>query len=143
MTIEEIMKILPHRYPFLMVDRIIELVPGERATGVKNITVNEPFFPGHFPDRPVMPGVLMIECMAQVGACAMLSLEKFKDRLAVMAGVDQMRFKRQAVPGDVLLISTDIIRVMGNIGKGRGKITIDGELVCSGEFLFAIEPAGR
>ncbi|HWP96774.1 MAG TPA: 3-hydroxyacyl-ACP dehydratase FabZ [Syntrophomonadaceae bacterium] len=143
MTIEEIMKILPHRYPFLMVDRILELVPGERAVGLKNVTVNEPFFTGHFPDRPIMPGVLMIECMAQVGACAILSMDKFRDRLAFLAGVDHIRFKRQAVPGDVLVISTDIVRIMGNIGKGRGKITVDGELLCAGEFLFGLEPASR
>ncbi len=141
MNIEEIMKILPHRYPFLMVDRIIELVPGERAVGVKNISINEPFFQGHFPDQPVMPGVLMLEAMAQVGACALLSMDKYHGHLAYLAGLDQVRFKKQAFPGDVLTISAELIRLMGSIGKARGKITIDNDLVCSGEFLFGISKA--
>jgi len=143
MNIEEIMKILPHRYPFLMVDRIIELVPGERAVGIKNVSVNEPYFQGHFPERPVMPGVLQLEAMAQVGACALLCMDKYRDRLAYLAGVDQVRFKRQAFPGDVLTISTELVRIMGSIGKGRGKITVNDELVCAGEFLFGIGPANR
>lgn len=141
MNIEEIMKVLPHRYPFLMVDRIIELVPGERAVGIKNISINEPFFQGHFPDRPVMPGVLMLEAMAQVGACALLSMEKYHGHLAYLAGLDQVRFKKQAFPGDVLTINTELIRLMGSIGKARGMITIAGEMVCSGEFLFGIAKA--
>lgn len=143
MNIEEIMKILPHRYPFLMVDRIIEMIPGERAVGIKNVSVNEPYFQGHFPGQPVMPGVLQLEAMAQVGACALLSMDKYRDRLAYLAGVDQVRFKRQAFPGDVLTISTELVRIMGNIGKGRGRITVDNELVCAGEFLFGIGPANR
>lgn len=143
MNIEEIMKILPHRYPFLMVDRIIEMIPGERAVGIKNVSVNEPYFQGHFPGQPVMPGVLQLEAMAQVGACALLCMEKYRGRLAYLAGVDQVRFKRQAFPGDVLVISTELVRIMGNIGKGRGKITVDNELVCAGEFLFGIGPANR
>lgn len=141
MNIEEIMKILPHRYPFLMVDKIIEMIPGERAVGIKNVSVNEPYFQGHFPGQPVMPGVLQLEAMAQVGACALLCMDKYQGRLAYLAGVDQVRFKRQAFPGDILVISTELIRIMGNIGKGRGKITVDNELVCAGEFLFGIGPA--
>lgn len=138
MNIEEIMKILPHRYPFLMVDRILELVPGERAVGIKNITVNEPFFPGHFPGKPVMPGVLMIEAMAQVGACALLCDERYHGWLAYLAGIDRIRFKRLAVPGETLIISTELTTIKGTIGKGKGKITIGDELVCTGEFLFAL-----
>lgn len=138
MNVEDIMKILPHRYPFLMVDRILELVPGERAVGIKNISVNEPFFPGHFPGKPVMPGVLMIEAMAQVGACALLSDDRYRGWLAYLAGIDRIRFKRMAVPGETLQISTELVAIKGSIGKGKGKITINDETVCSGEFLFAL-----
>jgi 3-hydroxyacyl-[acyl-carrier-protein] dehydratase len=138
LNIEEIMKILPHRYPFLLVDRIIELLPGERAVGIKNLSVNEPFFPGHFPGHPVMPGVLMIEAMAQVGACAILCDEKYQGRLGYLAGVDRIRFKRMATPGDSLLITTEFTAIKGNIGKGKGQIKINEEMVCGGEFLFAL-----
>lgn len=138
MDIYEIMKILPHRYPFLLVDRIIELIPGHKAIGLKNLTFNEPYFPGHFPGQPVMPGVLMIEAMAQVGACAILSEPAYKGYIAYLAGVDRVRFKRQALPGDVLEITTELIGMKNNIGKGKGRVTVNGSLVCQGEFLFAL-----
>lgn len=138
MNIQEIMEILPHRYPFLMVDRLLELVPGQRAVGIKNISINEPYFAGHFPGRPVFPGVLMVEAIAQVGACALLSLDQNKGRLAYLAGVDRMRFKRMAVPGETLHITAELITVKGNIGKAKGRITIDDQMVCGGEFLFAL-----
>jgi 3-hydroxyacyl-[acyl-carrier-protein] dehydratase len=138
MNVEEIMRIIPHRYPFLMVDRIIELIPGGKAVGIKNLTINEPFFAGHFPDKPVMPGVLMIEAMAQVGACALLSQTEYQGKIAMFAGVDRIRFKRPALPGETLLISTELTAIKGSIGRGKGKITIDGETVCSGEFMFAL-----
>ncbi len=138
MKIEEIMNILPHRYPFLMVDRITELIPGEKATGIKNVTINEPYFAGHFPEQPVMPGVLMIEAMAQVGACALLADDKFRGQLAYLAGVDRIRFKRMVGPGETLMISTELSNIKGTIGKGKGRVSVDGELVCSGEFLFAL-----
>lgn len=138
MNIEAIMKVLPHRYPFLLVDRIIEMVPGEKAVGIKNVTINEPFFIGHFPGSPVMPGVLMIEAMAQVGACAILSDERYQGQLAYLAGVDRIRFKRLAVPGDTLIITTEFSNMKGNIGKGKSSIKIDDQTVCGGEFLFAL-----
>ena len=138
MNIQEIMAVLPHRYPFLLVDRIIEVVPGVKATGIKNVTINEPFFTGHFPGRPVMPGVLMIEAMAQVGACAILDQDKYKNVLPYLAGVDRVRFKRQAVPGDCLHITTELIKIKGNIGKAKGQVKVGEETVCGGEFLFAL-----
>jgi 3-hydroxyacyl-[acyl-carrier-protein] dehydratase len=138
MNIEEIMNILPHRYPFLLVDKIIELVPGQKAVGIKNVSMNEPYFAGHFPGHPIMPGVLMIEAIAQVGACALLSEEQYRGKLAFLAGVDHVRFKRQAFPGDTLEITTELLSIRSNIGKGKGKITINNQLVCGGEFLFAL-----
>lgn len=138
MHIEEIMKIIPHRYPFLLVDKIVELHPGEKAVGIKNVTVNEPFFAGHFPGNPVMPGVLMIEAVAQVGAIALLSDERYKGKLAFLAGVDKFRFKQRIVPGDVLFITAELITVKGSIGKAKGSISLNGKPVCGGEFLFAL-----
>lgn len=138
MNIEEIMKILPHRYPFLLVDKIVELIPGKSAVGVKNVTINEPYFAGHFPGKPVMPGVLMIEAAAQVGACAILSDERYKDSLAFLAGVDKFRFKKQVIPGDILIIKTELIAIKGSIGRAKGEIRVDEKLVAGGEFLFAL-----
>jgi len=139
MNIQEIMEILPHRYPFLMVDKIIHMEPGVKAVGIKNVTVNEPYFTGHFPGHPVMPGVLMIEAMAQVGACALLCEEKYRSYLAKLAGVDKIRFKQTVVPGDTLNITTELTSIKGLIGKGKGKITINDKMVCGGDFLFALE----
>lgn len=138
MDINEIMEVLPHRYPFLMVDKIIEITPGKSATGIKNVSINEPYFAGHFPGKPIMPGVLMIEAMAQVGACAILGDEKYRHKLAYLAGVDHFRFKRLAVPGDVLTINTELLKLRASIGKAKGSISVNDELICSGEFLFAL-----
>ncbi|MDR4890165.1 3-hydroxyacyl-[acyl-carrier-protein] dehydratase FabZ [Bacillus sp. HNG] len=136
--INEIKEIIPHRYPFLLVDRILELEEGKRALGIKNVTANEEFFNGHFPDYPVMPGVLIVEALAQVGAVAMLKKEENKGRLAFFAGIDNCRFKKQVVPGDQLRLEVEITRLRGSIGKGKGIATVDGELVCETEIMFAL-----
>ena len=138
LDINEIKKIIPHRYPFLLVDRILEVEDGKRAVGYKNITANEEFFNGHFPDYPVMPGVLIVEALAQVGAVAMLKLPDNQGRLAFFAGIDNCRFKRQVVPGDQLRLEVEMTRVKGKIGKGKGIATVDGELVCETEIMFAL-----
>ncbi len=138
MDIKEIMNILPHRYPFLLVDRIIELEPGKSAVGIKNVSIDEPFFQGHFPDYPVMPGVLIVEALAQLGAVAVLSCDEYKDKLPVFAGVDKFRFRRQVIPGDQLYLETNITRLRGTIGKGSAKATVDGETAAEGEVLFAL-----
>ena len=134
---EEIQKILPHRYPFLLVDRILE-VGDDFAVGIKNVTQNEPFFPGHFPGRPLMPGVLIVEALAQVGAVALLSRPENQGKLALFAGLDKVRFKRPVRPGDVLSMRVTLERMRGPIGRGRGVATVDGQLAAEGEFLFAV-----
>ncbi len=135
-----IRKIIPHRFPFLLVDRIIELEPGRRAVGFKNVTANEAFFEGHFPEYPVMPGVLIVEAIAQVGAVAMLSSPEHAGQLALFAGIDKVRFKRQVTPGDTIRLEVEMGRVRRNIGSGSGTATVDGELACRGEFMFALVP---
>ena len=137
---EQIQAILPHRYPFLYVDRIIELEEGKRAVGIKNVSINEDFFNGHFPGYPVMPGVLIVEALAQVGGVALLNAEANKGRLAFLTGIDNCRFKRQVVPGDQLRLEVEFIKLRGQMGKGKGIATVDGELVCEVEILFALGP---
>jgi 3-hydroxyacyl-[acyl-carrier-protein] dehydratase len=133
----EIRGLIPHRYPFLLVDRIEELEPGVRAVGTKNVTQNEPYFGGHFPDYPVMPGVLIIEAMAQVGAVGVMAGGEHKDKLALFAGIDGVRFRRQVVPGDVLRMDVEIERLKGRVGRGRGRATVGDERVCEAELMFA------
>lgn len=138
----EIESILPHRYPFLLVDRLLEVVPGQRATGVKNVTINEPFFQGHFPGYPVMPGVLVVEAIAQVGAAAVMSLPENKDKLALFAGIDNLRFRQQVLPGDTLLLEMVVMKMRGPLGKGRGTASVGGKIVAEGEFMFALTDKG-
>ncbi|MGD6870866.1 3-hydroxyacyl-ACP dehydratase FabZ [Sutcliffiella horikoshii] len=140
LDINEIKAIIPHRYPFLLIDRIVELEEGQRAIGIKNVTANEEFFNGHFPEFPVMPGVLIVEALAQVGAVAMLKKEENKGRLAFFTGIDNCRFKKQVVPGDQLRLEVEMTRVRGSIGKGKGVATVDGQLVCELEMMFALGP---
>jgi 3-hydroxyacyl-[acyl-carrier-protein] dehydratase len=139
----DIQKIIPHRFPFLLVDRIIEIEPGKRAVGIKNVTINEPFFRGHFPDYPVMPGVLIVEAIAQVGAVAMLSVEEYKGRIAFFAGINEVRFKRQVKPGDTLRLEVELGQFRRGVGTGNGAATVEGQVACRGEFMFAIPPANR
>ncbi|MGG3571758.1 3-hydroxyacyl-ACP dehydratase FabZ [Bacillus gobiensis] len=138
LDIQQIKEIIPHRYPFLLVDRITEIEEGKRAVGYKNVSANEEFFNGHFPDYPVMPGVLIVEALAQVGAVAMLIKEENKGRLAFFTGIDNCRFKKQVKPGDQLHLEVEMTRVRGPIGKGKGVATVDGEIVCETEIMFAL-----
>ncbi len=140
MTLEskDIMGILPHRYPFLLVDRILEVQQGEKAVGIKNVTVNEPFFQGHFPGNPVMPGVLIVEALAQVGAVAILSMPENKGKLGLFAGIDGFRFRRPVVPGDTLRLEVTLTKVRGPIGKGSARAEVNGQTVAEGELLFAL-----
>lgn len=138
LTIEEIKEIIPHRYPFLLVDRVTEVEEGKRAVGYKNVSANEEFFNGHFPEYPVMPGVLIVEALAQVGAVAMLKSEENRGRLAFFAGIDNCRFKRQVVPGDQLRLEVEMVRFRGSIGKGKAVATVDGEVACEVEIMFAL-----
>ncbi|MEY8415079.1 3-hydroxyacyl-[acyl-carrier-protein] dehydratase [Tissierella praeacuta DSM 18095] len=139
LNIEEIKGIIPHRYPFLFVDKILIEEVGIKGIGYKNVTVNEFFFQGHFPNMPVMPGVLIVESMAQVGAIILLSHEKYKGKTPYFAGINKVRFKRKVVPGDTLRMEVELTRIRGSVGIGQGKAYVEDELACEGEFLFAIE----
>ena len=132
-----IRELIPHRYPFLLVDRIEELEPGVRAVGIKNVTQNELVFEGHFPDYPVMPRVLIVEAMAQVGAVGVMAKEEFRGKLALFAGIDAVRFRRQVIPGDVLRMEVEISRLRGTAGRGKGSATVDGARVCEADLMFA------
>ena len=138
LDINQIKEILPHRYPFLLVDRITHLEPGVRAVGRKCVSANEAFFQGHFPQKPVMPGVLIIEAMAQVGAVILLCEEEYKGRIALFGGIKKARFKRQVVPGDVLQLRCELTRQVGPVGFGTAVARVDGKIAAQAELTFAI-----
>ena len=138
LTTKEIMEIIPHRQPFLVIDTIEELEPGVRAGGRKCVSYNEPYFAGHFPQEPVMPGVLMVEALAQVGAVAILSLEDMKGKTAYFGGINKCKFRRKVVPGDKLRLETKIIRRKGPVGLGSAEASVDGEVAVEAELTFMI-----
>ena len=137
-TVKEIMEILPHRHPFLLIDTIEELEPGVRAVGTKCVSYNEPYFSGHFPGEPVMPGVLIMEALAQVGAVAILQQAENRGKLVFFAGIDKARFKRKVIPGDVLTLETRIIKTKGSIGVGDAVASVNGKVAAQAELTFAI-----
>ncbi len=138
-NIQEIHQLLPHRYPFSLVDRIIDYVPGEKAIGIKNVTFNEPFFPGHIPDFPLMPGVLMVEAMAQVGGIILVQLPGMAGKFFAFAGIDKIRFRRPVVPGDRLTMTVELLTLKQNrIAKMQGRAEVDGELAVKGEMMFSL-----
>ncbi len=134
----DIQKIIPHRYPFLLVDRIDELEEGKKAVGIKNVTFNEPFFQGHFPGNPIMPGVLIIEALAQVGAVAILSIEENRGKLGVFTGIDKVRFRKQVKPGDVLRLEAELTAFKRGMGKAIATAYVGDKVVASGELMFAV-----
>jgi len=138
-TCEEIQQLLPHRYPFLLVDKIIDYTPGKSAVGIKNVTINEPHFTGHFPNRPLMPGVLIVEAMAQVGGIVMTQLPDLNGSLFVFAGIDKVRFRRQVVPGDQLVMTVELLWIkQRRFGKMQGRAEVDGQLAAEGELMFSL-----
>ncbi|MDX9916423.1 MAG: 3-hydroxyacyl-ACP dehydratase FabZ [Gudongella sp.] len=137
--INEILSIIPHRNPFIFIDKVEVSEEGLKGTGYKNVTINESYFTGHFPGNPVMPGVILVETMAQAGAVILLSQEDFKGKTAYFAGINKFRFKRKIVPGDVLRMDVEITKVRAGIGIGQGKAYVGEEIAAEGEFLFAIE----
>ncbi len=140
MDINEIMSIIPHRQPFLLIDRVEELEEGKSIVATKNVTYNEPFFAGHFPQEPVMPGVLQVEAMAQAGAVAIMSMEQFKGKIGYFGGIKNVKFKRKVVPGDVLRIELEIDKLKKNIGIGHGTAYVGDEVACQVEqFMFIVE----
>ncbi len=138
-TSEEIQQLLPHRYPFLLIDKIIDYIPSKKAVGIKNVTVNEPCFQGHFPGRPLMPGVLIVEAMAQVGGIVLTQMSQADGGLFVFAGIDKVRFRRQVIPGDQLVMTVELLWVkQRRFGKMQGIAEVDGQLACEGELMFSL-----
>lgn len=140
LNVEDIHKLLPHRYPFALVDRIIDYVPGQKATGIKNVTFNEQFFQGHFPTRPIMPGVLIVEAMAQVGGVVLTQLPDYQPgTLFLFAGIDGVRFRRPVIPGDQLIITTELLTIKRRrFAKMKAKAEVEGQLTCEGELMFSL-----
>ena len=138
-TVEEIQKLLPHRYPFALVDRIIDYVPGKSAVGIKNVSFNEPHFQGHFPGHPIMPGVLIVEAMAQVGGVVMTQVPEYEGGLFLFAGIDKVRFRRQVVPGDQLIMTVELLWVkQRRFAKIRSTAEVDGQIAAEGELMFSL-----
>jgi 3-hydroxyacyl-[acyl-carrier-protein] dehydratase len=141
LTVEEIQKLLPHRYPFSLVDRLVEYVPGKRAVGIKNVTFNEPHFQGHFPERAIMPGVLIVEAMAQVGGVLLSQMLESEGGLFLFAGIDKVRFRRQVVPGDQLVMTAELMCVkQRRFGKIQARAEVDGKLAAEGQLTFSLLP---
>jgi len=138
LTNVEIQNIIPHKYPFLLIDKILEVEPGKRAVGIKNVTINEPFFQGHFPGNPIMPGVLIVEALAQTACVAGLMLEENKGKLGVFTGIESMKFRRQVVPGDTLRLEAEFLAFKLGIGKAKVVATVDGEVAAEGQIKFAM-----
>jgi 3-hydroxyacyl-[acyl-carrier-protein] dehydratase len=138
MDINEVLRRLPHRYPFLLVDRVIELEPGKRAVGLKNVTANEPQFTGHFPGRPIMPGVLMVEALAQTCGVAVLTLDEYRGKIGLFAGIDGVRFRRLVQPGDTLRMEVTVEKLRGMFGRARAVATVDGEVAVEGTLSIVI-----
>lgn len=137
---QEIQKIIPHRYPFLLVDRILELEDGKRAVGLKNVSGNEPFFQGHFPGYPVMPGVLIMEALAQVGAVILLKMPEYAGHIALFAGLEDVRFRRQVIPGDQLRLEVELLKLKRGLGVAQGKAYVGENLAAEGTLKFAVGP---
>ncbi len=136
---EEILGLLPHRYPFALVDKVIEHIPGKKAVALKNITINEPQFQGHFPNRPLMPGVLIVESMAQVGGLIVTQMPDLPKGLFVFAGINNVKFRRPVIPGDQLIITCELLSIKRKrFGKIKGEAHVDGKLACSGELMFSL-----
>lgn len=135
----QIQEIIPHRPPFLLIDKVIELEPGHSATAIKNVTANDDFFKGHFPQEHIMPGVLIVEALAQTGAVTILSMEENKGKIAYFAGIDQCKFKQKVIPGDTLRLEAKVINRRGPIGIAEGIATVEGKVVCQAVMKFAVE----
>lgn len=142
LDVRAIQALLPHRFPFLLLDRVIELEPGKRAVAIKNVSISEPYFQGHFPDVPIMPGVLIVEAMAQLGGVLLMQMapkgETGADKLALLTGVDKVRFRRKVIPGDQLRLEAEILKIHGLMGKIRTAASVDGQPVSEGELLFCL-----
>lgn len=138
LDVTEIKKLIPHRYPFLLVDRVVSAEPGVRAKGYKNLTANEEFFQGHFPHKPIMPGVLMVEALAQLACCALLLKDEFKGQLGVFTGIDGFKFRTMVVPGDRLDLEVELLKLRGPLGKMKGTAKVGDKIACEGEISFAM-----